>query len=76
MNIKPPALTHPHVNEAWLAKLREDVLDPDLPIIDAHHHRWEREFCVQVPTRLQADLDAGLRWSPKTGQVVKGESSP
>ena len=28
---------------AWLAKAPpEPVLDPDLPIIDAHHHLWER----------------------------------
>ncbi len=30
-------------NMAWLAKLpEEDVIDPDLPIIDTHHHLWDR----------------------------------
>lgn len=30
-------------NEAWLAKqVPEPILDPDLPIIDAHHHLWDR----------------------------------
>ena len=29
------AYPHPHVNDAWLARLREDILEPDLPIIDA-----------------------------------------
>jgi predicted TIM-barrel fold metal-dependent hydrolase len=28
-------------NAEWLAKLREDVLEPDLPIVDPHHHLWE-----------------------------------
>jgi predicted TIM-barrel fold metal-dependent hydrolase len=30
-------------NEAWLAKQpAEPILDPDLPIIDTHHHFWAR----------------------------------
>jgi len=30
-------------NEAWLAKQPpEPTLDPDLPIIDTHHHFWDR----------------------------------
>ena len=27
----------------WLALHREDILEPDLPIIDPHHHLWARE---------------------------------
>lgn len=31
------------LDKAWLARLApEDVLDPDLPIIDTHHHLWDR----------------------------------
>ena len=34
--IHPPRLD-------WLAKAApEDILDPDLPIIDTHHHLWHR----------------------------------
>ena len=30
-------------DEAWLAKApAEPILDPELPIIDTHHHLWER----------------------------------
>ena len=30
-------------DEAWLAQQPpEAILDPDLPIIDTHHHLWER----------------------------------
>ncbi|MBT8343045.1 MAG: amidohydrolase family protein [Desulfatitalea sp.] len=25
-------------HQAWLAKVKEEAIDPDLPIIDAHHH--------------------------------------
>jgi L-fuconolactonase len=28
---------------AWLAKHKEPALEPDLPIIDPHHHFWETE---------------------------------
>ncbi len=38
-------------NQAWLAKLPvEDVIEPDLPIVDTHHHLWDR---------LSADLPQG-----------------
>lgn len=29
-------------DEDWLAKHREDIIDPDLPIVDPHHHLWDR----------------------------------
>ena len=29
--------------EAWLAKApAEPIIEPDLPIIDTHHHLWQR----------------------------------
>lgn len=28
-------------NEAWLSKVEEEALEPDLPICDPHHHLWE-----------------------------------
>lgn len=30
------------VRPDWLARRHEDPIDPDLPIIDAHHHLWDR----------------------------------
>lgn len=59
MAIEQKPYPHPHVDEAWLAKLREDILEPDLPIIDAHHHLWERASGVYLGNQLQADLNAG-----------------
>jgi hypothetical protein len=29
-------------NSTWRASHREAILEPDLPIIDAHHHLWDR----------------------------------
>jgi len=37
-----PVVTHPDVDPAWLDSLREEILDPALPIIDPHHHLWAR----------------------------------
>jgi L-fuconolactonase len=30
------------IDEPWLARHREEILEPDLPIIDPHHHLWDR----------------------------------
>jgi predicted TIM-barrel fold metal-dependent hydrolase len=38
-----PKITHVHLNPAWLAQQREEILEPGLPIIDPHHHLWDRE---------------------------------
>ena len=53
------AYPHPHVDEAWLARLREDILEPDLPIVDAHHHLWERSSGHYLLDELRADLASG-----------------
>ena len=29
-------------NDAWLAQVTEDALEPDLPICDPHHHLWDK----------------------------------
>ena len=29
-------------NAEWLAQVQEAALEPDLPIIDTHHHLWDR----------------------------------
>jgi L-fuconolactonase len=38
----PPFLPHPQIDLAWLARRQEEALEPDLPVIDAHHHLWDR----------------------------------
>jgi hypothetical protein len=56
---QPLVIEHPNPNLTWLSKLREDILDPDLPIIDPHHHLWDRPGNRYYLDELLADLDAG-----------------
>ncbi|MBD0272053.1 MAG: amidohydrolase family protein [Acetobacteraceae bacterium] len=30
------------IRQAWLDQVREEILEPDLPIVDPHHHLWDR----------------------------------
>jgi L-fuconolactonase len=56
---EPRPYPHPHVDEAWLNRLHEDILEPDLPIVDAHHHLWERPSGRYLLDELRADLGSG-----------------
>jgi predicted TIM-barrel fold metal-dependent hydrolase len=47
------------VDAAWLASLVEDILEPDLPIVDPHHHLWDRPGNVYMLPELLADLASG-----------------
>lgn len=55
----PLVLTHPTPNPAWLAKLSEDVLEPDLPIVDPHHHLWNHHGNTYFLDQLMADINTG-----------------
>jgi predicted TIM-barrel fold metal-dependent hydrolase len=44
---------------AWLALTYEDVIDPDRPIIDAHHHMWHREHLHYLLPELLEDVYSG-----------------
>src|SRR5215831_8036769 len=47
-------------DEAWLARRPpEPILDPDLPIIDTHHHLWERPDHRYLLHEFLADVSAG-----------------
>jgi hypothetical protein len=35
------AYPRPLPNPEWLGKLTEEILEPDLPIVDPHHHLWD-----------------------------------
>ena len=50
---------HPAANPDWLGLHEEPVLEPDLPIIDAHHHLFDRAERSYRIDELRADLDAG-----------------
>jgi L-fuconolactonase len=52
-------LRYPPPQPDWLALHEEDVIDPALPIIDAHHHIWEEPGNPYLLDHLAADLASG-----------------
>ena len=47
-------------DETWLAKQPpEPILEPDLPIIDTHHHLWDRPDNRYLLQELLADVRTG-----------------
>lgn len=45
--------------QEWLAQVSEDVLDPERPIIDPHHHLWDDADNPYLLPQLLADVGAG-----------------
>jgi predicted TIM-barrel fold metal-dependent hydrolase len=49
-------------NDDWLARRpAEDILEPDLPIVDPHHHLWDRKHHRYLLDELLADTRSGHR---------------
>src|SRR5258705_10971429 len=47
-------------DEAWLAKqAQEPILEPDLPIVDPHHHLWDHLNNRYLLDELLADTGSG-----------------
>jgi L-fuconolactonase len=44
---------------AWLDRTREDPIEPDLPIIDPHHHLWDYPTTRYLLEELLADTGTG-----------------
>lgn len=47
------------VREDWLALTQEPILEPELPIIDPHHHLWQRKGADYLLPELLADTGSG-----------------
>jgi predicted TIM-barrel fold metal-dependent hydrolase len=43
----------------WLARVKEEPLEPDLPIVDPHHHLWDRPSWPYMMPDLLADTSTG-----------------
>ena len=49
----------PLPNPKWLGKLTEEILEPDLPIVDPHHHLWDHAGSRYLLDDLLADVGSG-----------------
>jgi predicted TIM-barrel fold metal-dependent hydrolase len=47
------------VRQDWLDRRREPALEPELPIVDPHHHLWDRPGWQYLLYDLLADLATG-----------------
>ena len=45
--------------EDWLALREEDVIDPERPIVDPHHHLWDRGGQRYMIEEIAADIASG-----------------
>ncbi len=52
-------LTHLQPRQDWLDRGREPALEPELPIVDPHHHLWDRDGWRYLLPELLDDLDCG-----------------
>ena len=59
-NVTPGATHHYiEVRDDWLAQWHEEILEPDLPIVDPHHHLWDRPGWRYLLDDLLADTNSG-----------------
>jgi predicted TIM-barrel fold metal-dependent hydrolase len=47
------------VRQAWLDRRKEPILDPTLPIVDPHHHLWDRDGWRYLLDDLLDDTNSG-----------------
>jgi L-fuconolactonase len=59
MNNTPAHNPYIPVRDDWLARGREDIIEPGLPIVDPHHHLWDRPGWRYMLDDLLADTNAG-----------------
>src|SRR5579862_4149554 len=50
---------HLAIRPEWLAKRREDIIEPGLPIVDPHHHLWDRPGNRYLLPEILDDIASG-----------------
>jgi predicted TIM-barrel fold metal-dependent hydrolase len=50
---------HFRVDQRWLDRRREPVIDPELPIVDPHHHLWDHPDHRYLVPEFLSDLRSG-----------------
>ena len=46
-------------HDAWLDLVQEDIIEPELPFIDAHHHLWMRQPPPYLALEYFKDISSG-----------------
>src|ERR1700746_4088389 len=68
---------HAPVRPAWRNKRREEILEPDLPIVDPHHHLWDRPGNRYLFQDLLEDVGSGhnivATWLEKGGEMSRAD---
>src|ERR1700704_3013777 len=54
-----PAVHYLPVRQAWLDRHKEPIIEPELPIVDPHHHLWDRGGWRYMIDDLLADTGSG-----------------
>jgi hypothetical protein len=57
--ITPSSPYYLPVRQGWLDRRIEPILKPDLPIVDPHHHLWDRPGWRYLLDELLADTNSG-----------------
>jgi L-fuconolactonase len=55
----PPASPYLPVRPDWLNRWHEEISEPELPIVDPHHHLWDRPGWRYLLDELLVDLNSG-----------------
>ena len=56
---RPAAAPSSPVRQDWLNRRKEPILEPELPIIDPHHHLWQRPGWRYLLDDLLLDTNSG-----------------
>jgi predicted TIM-barrel fold metal-dependent hydrolase len=59
MPVQARSYARPLPNPEWLNKLREEILEPTLPIVDPHHHLWDHPGSRYLLDDILADVNSG-----------------
>jgi L-fuconolactonase len=59
MPVEARAYLRPLPNPEWLGKLTKEIIEPDLPIVDPHHHLWDHPGSRYLLDELLTDVNPG-----------------
>ena len=43
----------------WLSQIKEEIIEPEIPIIDPHHHLWDMKENRYLLDELLEDIGSG-----------------